>query len=101
MTESLGIKGKTGPCHRCDIYLRTVSVLTISPPWASRLDNGVHFTHRRHEGRGSDGLTAMEAEGGSDTAIGLQPGLSDVEVHAVDAFDLKSHLILEDLGGGP
>ena len=43
----------------------------------------------------------MEAEEGSDPAIGLQPGLIDVEVHAVDAFDLESHMILEDLGGGP
>jgi len=57
--------------------------------------------HRRHERRGSEGLTAVEAEEGGDTAIGLQAGLVDVEVHAVDAFDFQRHVILEDLGDGP
>ena len=57
--------------------------------------------HRVHERRGGEGLTAVEAEEGGDPAIGLQPGLVDVEVHAVDAFDFQRHVILEDIGGGP
>ena len=35
----------------------------------------------------------MEAEEGGDAAVGLQPGLIDVEVHAVDAFDFQSHVL--------
>ena len=56
--------------------------------------------HGRHESRGGEGLAAVEAEEGGDTAIGLQPGLIDVEVHAIDAFDFQSHVVLEDIGGG-
>ncbi len=56
--------------------------------------------HGRHESRGGEYLTAVEAEERRDAAIGLQAGLIDVEVHAVDAFDLQSHMILEDLGDG-
>ncbi len=43
----------------------------------------------------------MEAEEGGYTAVGLQPGLVDVEVHAVDAFDLEGHVFAEDFGDGP
>jgi hypothetical protein len=57
--------------------------------------------HGRHESGGGEGLTAMETEEGGDPAIGLQPGLVGVEVHAVDAFDFESHVVLEDIGGGP
>ena len=42
----------------------------------------------------------MEAEESGDTAVGLEPGLIDVEVHAVDAFDLQSHVLAEDIGDG-
>jgi hypothetical protein len=56
--------------------------------------------HRGHQRRRSEGLTAMEPEEGGDTAIGLQPGLIDVEIHAVDAFDFERHVVLEDIGGG-
>ena len=28
-----------------------------------------------------------------DAAVGLQPGLVDVEVHAVDAFDFQGHVL--------
>jgi hypothetical protein len=31
----------------------------------------------------------------------LQAGLIDVEVHAVDAFDLKSDVFVEDIGDSP
>jgi hypothetical protein len=31
----------------------------------------------------------------------LQSGLIDVEVHAVDAFDLEGHVLVEDIGDGP
>ena len=30
----------------------------------------------------------------------LQPGLIDVEVHPVDAFDFESHVEIEDFGDG-
>jgi hypothetical protein len=30
----------------------------------------------------------------------LQSGLIDVEVHAVDAFDLEGHVFVEDIGDG-
>ena len=46
------------------------------------------------------GCTAVEAEEGSDAAVGLQLGLVDVEVHAVDAFDFQGHVLLEDFGDG-
>jgi hypothetical protein len=54
--------------------------------------------HGCHEGWGGKGLASVEAKEGSDTAVGLQAGLIDVEVHAVDAFDLKGHVLVEDLG---
>ena len=54
--------------------------------WRDEAIDGVDEgrTHGRHEGRGGEGLTAVEAEERRDTAIGLQAGLIDVEVHAVD-----------------
>jgi hypothetical protein len=42
----------------------------------------------------------VEAEERGDAAVGLQPGLVDVEVHPVDAFDFQSHMLLEDFGNG-
>jgi hypothetical protein len=56
--------------------------------------------HGRHKRRGGERLTAVEAEERSDTAVGLQTGLIDVEVHAVDAFDFESHVVLEYIGSG-
>ena len=56
------------------------------------------LAHGVHEGRRGEGLTTVEAEEGSNTAVGLQPGLIDIEVHAVDAFDLESHVFTEDFG---
>jgi hypothetical protein len=53
-----------------------------------------------HEGRGGEGLAAMATEEGGHTAVGLEPGLVDVEIHAVDAFDLKGHVFAEDIGDG-
>jgi hypothetical protein len=43
----------------------------------------------------------VEAEEGRDTTVRLQAGLVDVEVHAVDAFDLESDVLAEDIGDGP
>ncbi len=43
----------------------------------------------------------MEAEESSHTPIRLQAGLIDVEIHAVDAFDLEGHVMPEDIGDGP
>ena len=42
----------------------------------------------------------MEAEESSHTTVSLQPGLVDVEVHPVDAFDFQGHVLLEDFGNG-
>lgn len=43
----------------------------------------------------------MKAEESGDATIGLEPGLVDVEVHPVDAFDFQSHVVLDGIGGGP
>ena len=42
----------------------------------------------------------MEAEESRHTAVGLEPGLVDVKVHSVDAFDFQSHMVGEDFGDG-
>jgi len=45
--------------------------------------------HRRHECRGGEGISPRwKRKKAATTAIGLEPGLVDVEVHAVDAFRL-------------
>jgi hypothetical protein len=43
----------------------------------------------------------VEAEEGGDPAVGLQAGLIDVEIHAVEAFDLEGDVLSEDIGDGP
>jgi hypothetical protein len=43
----------------------------------------------------------MEAEERGDAAVCLKAGLVDVEVHAVDAFDLESDMMAEDIGYRP
>ena len=58
------------------------------------------LAHGVHQCRGGEGLTTMEAEERGDTAVGLESGLIDVEVHPVDAFDFQSHMVLEDIGDG-
>ena len=50
--------------------------------------------HDAHQRRGSDRLTAMEAEKASGLLFRLQFRLIDVEVHAIDAFDFQSHMIV-------
>jgi hypothetical protein len=45
-------------------------------------------------------MSAMEAPKISDPAVGLEPGHVDVEIHAVDTFDLQSDMIFEDSGDG-
>jgi hypothetical protein len=42
----------------------------------------------------------VKAEERGDATIGLQPGLVDIEVHPVNAFDFQSHVVFEDLGNG-
>ena len=54
--------------------------------------------HDSHQRRGSDGLAAMEPEEASGLFFGLQLGLVDVEVHAIDALDFQGHVLLEDSG---
>jgi hypothetical protein len=67
------------------------------------LDESLHrgdesLAHGIHEGRGGKRLPAMKPEERRDTTVGLEPGLIDIEVHPVDAFDLESDMILEDFG---
>jgi len=65
------------------------------------LDRGdERLADRVHESRGGEGLTAVEAEESRDTTVRLQARLIDVEVHAVDAFDLEGHVPAEDIGNG-
>jgi len=64
-----------------------------------RSDEG--FADRVHECRGGKGLTAVEPEERRDTTGRLQTGLIEVEIHAVDAFNLESHVLAEDIGNGP
>jgi len=40
----------------------------------------------------------VKAEERSHATVSLQPGLVDVEVHSVDAFDFQGHMLLEDFG---
>src|SRR5271166_3104437 len=66
------------------------------------LDRGdERFADGIHEGRRGKGITTVVTEEGRDAAVGLQPGLVDIEVHAVDAFDLESNVFAEDFGDGP
>src|SRR5579871_2154041 len=59
-----------------------------------RLGQGIH------KGRRSEGVTTMGAEEGSDLTFALEPGLVDVEVHAVDALDLQGNMLAQDFGNG-
>jgi hypothetical protein len=43
----------------------------------------------------------VKTEERRDAALGLKARLVDVEVHAVDAFDLKGDVVVEDIGDGP
>ena len=49
---------------------------------------------------GGEGLTAVEAEERRDATVGLEPGLIDIEVDAVDSLDLECHMLAEDFGNG-
>jgi hypothetical protein len=40
----------------------------------------------------------MGAEEGSDLTFALEPGLVNVEVHAVDALDFQGHVLANDFG---
>jgi hypothetical protein len=51
-----------------------------------------------HEGGGSERIAAVMTEEPSDTALGLERGDEDVEVHAVDALKLEGNVVVEDLG---
>ena len=56
------------------------------------------FAYGVHESRGGEGLSAVKAEECSHATVSLQPGLVDVEVHPVDAFDFESHVFAEHFG---
>ena len=48
-----------------------------------------------------EGVTAMKTEEGGDTSpLRLQLGLVDIEVHAVNAFDLEGDVPAQDFGDG-
>jgi hypothetical protein len=42
----------------------------------------------------------MEAQERSNATLALQLRLIDVEVHAVDAFDLEGDMLADDIGNG-
>jgi hypothetical protein len=50
--------------------------------------------------RRGEGLAAVEADAGGDAAVGLEPGLGDIEIRAVDALDFPRRVLLEDFGDG-
>ena len=54
--------------------------------------------HRVHQGCGRQRLPAMRAEEPHNSLLALQPGHIDVEVHPVDPFDRKRHMMAEDIG---
>jgi hypothetical protein len=56
--------------------------------------------HGIHQRRGGKAVSAVEAEKLSHPLLGLQAGHVDIEVHAVDALQLKGDVIFEDLGDG-
>jgi len=55
--------------------------------------------HRRHQRRGGEPVPAMPDEERGDPGAVLQPGLVQVEVHAVDRLDLEQHVISQHIGG--
>ena len=58
------------------------------------------LAHGVHQRRSGEGRSAVKAEESSHATVSLQPGLVDVEVHPVDAFDFQGHVLLEDFGNG-
>src|SRR5262249_22472502 len=56
--------------------------------------------HRAHQGGGWQRLSTMLAKEPHNSLLGLQPRHIDVEVHPVDAFDRKHHMITEDIRDG-
>src|SRR5262245_49538455 len=70
-------------------------------PLDEALDRGdERLADRVHESRGGETFTTVDAEEGGNAAVGLQARLVDVEVHAVDGFDLEGHVLAEDIGDG-
>jgi hypothetical protein len=45
-------------------------------------------------------VTALVPAEGSPTAFGLEFGLKEVEVQAVDGLDFEGHMWTEDIGNG-
>jgi hypothetical protein len=43
-------------------------------------------------------MSAMEAEESGDATLRLEPRLIDVEIHAIDAFDLERDVLSDDFG---
>src|SRR4029453_1525933 len=56
--------------------------------------------HRAHQSRGGQRLFAMVAKEPHNSLLALQPRHIDIEIHPVDAFDRKHHMITEDVGDG-
>ena len=54
--------------------------------------------HRAHQGGGWQRLPAMLAEKPHNPPLGLQPRHINVEVHPVDPFDRKLHMLAENIG---
>src|SRR5262245_56904231 len=64
------------------------------------LFQGGHKTsaHRAHQSRRWQRLATMLPEEAHNSKLGLQSRHIDIEVHPVDPFDRKLHMILEDIG---
>jgi hypothetical protein len=62
------------------------------------LDEGV--ADGSEQRRGGKAMSAVVPEKADHAQFALQLGDVDVEVHAVDAFDLQGHVRAEDIGDG-
>src|SRR5580658_62827 len=56
------------------------------------------FGHGVHQGRRGEFVAAVTAEKLGDSAFALQHRHVDIEIHPVDALQLESHMVIEDIG---
>jgi hypothetical protein len=54
--------------------------------------------HRGHQRRGREPVAPVPHEEHGDPGTMLQPGLVEVEVHAVDRLDLEQHVTSKHIG---
>ena len=56
------------------------------------------FGHLIHQGGGGELVAAVETKEFRDSTFTLQHRHVDIEVHAIDAIQLESHMMIEDVG---